>query len=245
MPEAVSGRGLRRRGERRAHPRSPSAPPKSREVFKAKRPPRSTSKTTSAHLRRRGQEEPDQAQGRAQGRRRALSRHRRGPRGRGDRVAPARGDAEHPGRRMVFHEITKVATWAPSRTRVRSSTEPRRGPGDPADLDRLYGYEVSPVLWKKVMPRLSAGRVQSVATRCGRAGARAHRSGPPSTGTSRAPSRRGQVLEQRLFPGNSNHRRQASREGPDFAHGRPTEGVRRLVHLKLIDGLIAGPWWPP
>ena len=70
-----------------------------------------------------------------------------------------------PARRMVFHEITPEAI-------AQAVAHPREVDEGLVEayqtrrvLDRLYGYEVSPVLWKKVMPQLSAGRVQSVAVR--------------------------------------------------------------------------------
>lgn len=139
-----------------------------------------------------------------------------------------------PVHRMVFHEITKQAIQnavANPRTLdldLVEAQEARR------ILDRLYGYEVSPVLWKKVMPRLSAGRVQSVATRLvvDRERQRiAFRSASywDIEGTFDA----GEGHDDRLFPG-----RLHSIDGSRVARGSDFESTGRLKESAVRAGVV-------
>jgi DNA topoisomerase-1 len=70
-----------------------------------------------------------------------------------------------PYRRMVFHEITQEAIQRAAQTTRDLNTDLVDAQETRRIVDRLYGYELSPVLWRRVGPGLSAGRVQSVALR--------------------------------------------------------------------------------
>ena len=118
-----------------------------------------------------------------------------------------------PVRRMVFHEITKEAITQ----RARRDTRDRRALVDAQEarriLDRLFGYEVSPVFWRKIKRGRSAGCVQSVASG---SSSSASASGWPSvlrlTGST---SRRRSTRRAGAFPHTAGpDRRQARREGP-------------------------------
>ncbi len=140
-----------------------------------------------------------------------------------------------PVHRMVFKEITKQAIQAAVANPRTLDTDLVEAQEARRILDRLYGYEVSPVLWKKVMPKLSAGRVQSVATRLvvDRERARiAFRSASywDIEGTFDA----GEKHEDRLFPGRL-HAIDGARvaRGSDFeATGRLKASASGVVHVE-------------
>jgi DNA topoisomerase-1 len=70
-----------------------------------------------------------------------------------------------PVHRLVFHEITREAIQQALESPRQVDDDLVRAQETRRIVDRLYGYEVSPLLWRKIRPRLSAGRVQSVAVR--------------------------------------------------------------------------------
>ena len=118
------------------------------------------------HSARQGSPGP-QAQGPVEGGQGPLSGDGRRPRGRGHQLASLRGAAAE-GARSIGWCFTK----SPRRRSADASNSPRQIDDDLVRaqevrriVDRLYGYDVSPLLWRKMRPRLSAGRVQSVAVR--------------------------------------------------------------------------------
>ena len=157
-----------------------------------------------------------------------------------------------PVKRMVFHEITPgairraVDEWRELDRRLVDAQEARR------ILDRLYGYEVSPVLWKKVMPRLSAGRVQSVATRMVVERERARMRFRSATwwgveGTFAAPSQRLKEQNEATSPGTFGASLVAL-DGTALATGRDftatgeqaTAGTSRVLQEREARALAAG-----
>ncbi len=140
-----------------------------------------------------------------------------------------------PVRRMVFHEITRDAIErALGETRevdqrLVDAQETRR------ILDRLYGYEISPVLWKKIMRGLSAGRVQSVATRLVVERERERMAFVAAGWWDLAATFDPESFEARLVGA----RREARRAGPRLRAGREAEG-RRRARPRRGDGAWSG-----
>lgn len=145
-----------------------------------------------------------------------------------------------PIKRLAFHEITKRAIEKALENpravnqQLVGAQEARR------ILDRLFGYELSPVLWRKVRPRLSAGRVQSVATRLvverERARMAFHSGAYWSVSGSFLPEKVDQVLPAELaFMGD---RRIAVGRHFDSTNGKLSDASRN-DNVLLLDGRLA------